>query len=208
MTFREKALRIAETHIGVRESPPGSNSGPRVNEYLAAAGLGPGYPWCMAFLVYCFEKAGMKLDYPNRASVGFFEAWARKQGHIVFTPRRGDIVCYRFDGDNWPDHVGIVEKVDGRTVYAIEGNTAYGNDANGGKVMRRSRSLNRCVFVRVPGRVPAPLPTGPVRVDVLVDGKERNTGQRLDNPALAKRIGNLLKRAKYVVIRRSKERAP
>ena len=157
MTYREQALLYAIAEIGVRESPSGSNSGPRVNEYLASAGLGPGYPWCMAFLHFCFRRAGLVLDHPNLASVGFFESWARSNGYLVPTPERGDLVCYRFDGDDWPDHVGIVERVEGGTIYTVEGNTALGNDANGGMVMRRSRPLHRVKFARIPGQA-APTP--------------------------------------------------
>lgn len=154
MTYREKALAVATGELGVHEDPAGSNSGPRVNVYLASAGLGPGYPWCMAFVNYCFRQAGLKIEHPNKASVGFFEDWARKNGHIVYDPAPGDVVCYRFDADNWPDHTGIVESVSGKTITVIEGNTAYGDDANGGKVMRRRRNLNRCTFARIPGDVP------------------------------------------------------
>lgn len=156
MTFREKALQIAIGELGVTEVPRGSNSGPRVNQYLASAGLGPGYPWCMAFLNWCFRQAGLDLEHPNEASVGFFEAWASDKGYLVGVPMRGDVICYRFDSDNWPDHVGIVERVYPGSVDAIEGNTAVGNDANGGMVMRRGRGLSRAKFARIPGSIPVP----------------------------------------------------
>ena len=154
MLYRERALRIARGELGVHEQPAGSNSGPRVNEYLRAAGLGPGYPWCAAFVCWAFRQAGLELSFPNRASVGFFEQWGKQHGYLVYEPMPGDVVCYRFDSDNWPDHTGIVENVDGDTITVIEGNTAYGDDANGGKVMRRYRKLARCSFVRIPGDIP------------------------------------------------------
>lgn len=154
MTYREAALRVAIGEIGVTESPAGSNSGPRVNQYLASAGLGPGYPWCMAFVNWCYRQVGVDITHPHEASVGFFEAWARSNGYLVTAPLRGDIICYRFDADDWPDHVGIVERVYAGSVDAIEGNTAVGNDANGGKVMRRGRGLSRTKFVRIPGSIP------------------------------------------------------
>ena len=202
MTYRELALRIAQGEIGVRENPPGSNSGPKVNQYLKAAGLGPGYPWCMAFLVWTFGKAGLKLEYPNKASVGFFEDWARRNGHIVYDPKPGDVVCYRYDGDDWPDHVGIVLSVQGRGLTVVEGNTSYGNDSDGGRVMLRTRQINRCTFVRVPGDVP----DATVRVDVEVDGRTRNTNQKVTNPAFLKRLHRFLKTGKRIVVSRSKDR--
>lgn len=154
MTFREKALLVAIGELGVKEHPPNTNTGPRVNQYLASAGLGPGFPWCMAFVNWCYRQAGLDIKHPNEASVGFFEDWARQKGYLVSAPKRGDIACYRFDSDNWPDHVGIVEEVGPGRITAVEGNTALDNDANGGMVMRRSRSILICKFARIPGVVP------------------------------------------------------
>lgn len=160
MTIREKALRAAIGEIGVKEHPPDSNTGPRVKEYQAATNLGgTGWPWCMAFVCWCYKQAGHPLPFPT-ASVGYFLDWAREAGDLVIRPFRGDIVCYQFTADDWPDHVGQVERVlavrwkAGRFVgwvKTIEGNTAYGNDANGGAVMRRYRWVSRCSFVRIPG---------------------------------------------------------
>lgn len=155
---RLRALDYARAEIGVCEKPPRSNSGPRVNQYLRSAGLGPGYPWCMAFVHFCYLKAGTKLG--GYASVGKFEEWAQEHRHpVVARPFKGDLICYRFDSDDWPDHVGIVERVlalrwkGGRFVgwvRTIEGNTAVGDDANGGRVMRRRRWVGpRTKFVRV-----------------------------------------------------------
>ena len=45
-----------------------------------------------------------------------------------------------FDGNGSTDHCGIVENVLSGGVVAIEGNTAQGNDANGGQVQRRVRA--------------------------------------------------------------------
>lgn len=161
MTVREKALRAAIGEVGVKEHPPGSNSGPRVKEYQAATSLaGTGWPWCMAFVCWCYKQAGHKLPYPS-ASVGLFLDWATKVGDVVTRPLRGDLVCYRFDADNWPDHVGIVERVlavrwQGKVfagwVRTIEGNTAFGDDANGGQVQRRTRWHSRCSYVRIEGK--------------------------------------------------------
>lgn len=40
-----------------------------------------------------------------------------------YTPSAGDIIFFDWDNDNDPDHVGIVEKVEGGKVYTIEGNS-------------------------------------------------------------------------------------
>jgi hypothetical protein len=56
-------------------------------------------------------------------------------------PLPGDIAIYNWDGGE-PDHIGIVARYLGNGDFeAIEGNTAIGNDSNGGEVMRRVRNL-------------------------------------------------------------------
>jgi hypothetical protein len=158
VTYREKALRIALKEVGVKEQPPGSNRGPRVDQYQDADGLpGRGYPWCMAFVQWAYRQAGRPLDPAKTASVGFFLGWARGQGLVTSKPLRGDVVCYQFDSNNWPDHVGIVSRVlPGGLILAVEGNTSITSDDNGGSVMLRTRRTSRCSFVRVPGAAPTP----------------------------------------------------
>lgn len=155
-TYRWKAASIAETQIGTHEIGF-QNRGKKVDAYQRADNLpGVGYAWCMSFVQWCFREAGRPL--PNlTASVGFFSSWARKAGWLVYSPLRGDIVCFNFDRDNWPDHVGIVTRrpILG-FVRTVEGNTSpdnRGSQADGGGVYRKTRRVNRCVFVRVPGNV-------------------------------------------------------
>lgn len=158
MATRLKALDVAKRFVGVRENPPGSNWGFWVSKFLASAGWSKPAPWCAAFVCYCYEVAGHKLTFPNRASVGFFEAWLKENGYLVQRPLKGDVVCYNFSSDDWPDHIGIVERVlavrwrGGKFVgwiQVIEGNTSLTNQADGGRVMRRRRWANRCSFGRI-----------------------------------------------------------
>jgi hypothetical protein len=200
LTYREAALRVAISQIGVTEHPPKSNWGPQVAGYLASTGIKAPAPWCMAFVHWCYERAGVELG--GGASVGNFQAWAKQHGELVAVPERGDIVCYQFDADNWPDHVGIVERAAGRSIHTVEGNTAYGDDANGGQVMRRVRTVSRCAFVRVPGSKPAPQPA---RVDVQKNGKRWLVGQKLASNAWVTRARSAIRAgAKTVTVRRHK----
>lgn len=153
------ALERAKSYLGVKEHPPGSNHGPQIDRWCKwANGIPGGYPWCAAFACGMFHEVGHPIKYPKQASVGFLESWAKQNGYMVKRPFKGDLVCYRFDADNWPDHMGFVEKVlavkwfGGKfvgTIKTIEGNTSAGNDANGGQVQRRYRSASRCTFIRV-----------------------------------------------------------
>jgi hypothetical protein len=160
MNTRSKALEVAQRFIGVRENPAGSNNGFWVGKFLReGGGIEPPAPWCAAFVCYCYKVAGRPLTFPNRASVGFFRAWMEKNGYLVDRPLKGDIVCYNFDSDDWPDHIGIVERVLALRwrdrlfvgwIQVVEGNTSLTNQADGGRVMRRRRWANRCVFGRIP----------------------------------------------------------
>lgn len=160
LSVREAALRRALSYVGVKENPPGSNRGVLIDRWLRSAGINvpPGAPWCMAFVHAMYAYFGVTLG--GYASVGFFEEWARKNGELVTRPFRGDIVCYDWGSDGWPDHVGIVvrvlalrwrNRVFAGYVKTVEGNTAVGNDSNGGEVMIRRRWVGSCKFVRVKG---------------------------------------------------------
>lgn len=171
MTPGLKALEVARVELAhrVREDPPGSNWSPKIRQYLASAGLNypkpPGAPWCMAFVHYCFARgAGVQLG--GWAGVGNFRGWAHEHGYLLVKPRerpfKGDVACYEWNGDNWPDHVGIIERVlalrwRGRQfvgwVQTIEGNTSsgrLGSQADGDGVYRRRRWMRPSYqFVRV-----------------------------------------------------------
>jgi hypothetical protein len=83
------------------------------------------------------------------------EAWGKTMGyfHGRTACQPGDIPLYNWDG-GVPDHTGIVASVmHGGVFEAIEGNTAIGNDSNGGEVMRRRRYASQVDgFLRIPAR--------------------------------------------------------
>ncbi len=159
---RVRALAQSKLYIGVREHPAGTNRGPHIDRWCRWANGLVGYPWCSAFVCGMVrEVSGLVVPEPRRASVGFLEAWAKEVGSLLqpgTRPRPGDLICYRFDSDNWPDHIGFVDRVfaaewdDGYfvgSVRAIEGNTSAGDDANGGQVQVRFRSDVRSRFIRL-----------------------------------------------------------
>jgi len=165
---RIRALKRAKTYVGVKEHPSGSNRGlhiDRWNQWATQERFPPkgitGFPWCASFVCGMFREIGYVVPLPLRASVGYLELWAAGIGKVLklgVRPRSGDLVVYRFDSDNWPDHIGFVDKVlavkwtGGRfigTIRTVEGNTSAGNDANGGQVQVRYRSALRCTFIRI-----------------------------------------------------------
>ena len=168
---RIRALEKSATYLGVKEHPAHSNRGPDIDRWCKWANGLTGYPWCAAFACGMVREAcGLVVPTPKRASVGFLEEWAREVGSVLkpgTRPRRGDWICYRFDSDSWPDHIGLVTKVvevdwQGRyftgAVKTIEGNTSAGDDANGGEVQARYRSNVRAAFIRIDAKKLAPAP--------------------------------------------------
>ena len=138
MASCKDVLELARGEIGYCESPAGSNK----TKYGIWFGLN-GQPWCMMFLQWLFHQTDAAALLPVKtASCGTMMRAAQAAGlWVTGGYRPGDLVIYDFPGGAATDHCGIVETAEAETLTAIEGNTAEGNDANGGMVMRRSRSL-------------------------------------------------------------------
>jgi hypothetical protein len=137
-----RALAEALRHVGVRESPPGSNR-TMFGRWFGVDGV----PWCAIFTSYCFDVGagvvlcrgwhGAGVGQRGVAYVPTLAAWLRATGRTVATPQPGDLAVFDWDG-GLPDHVGIVISAGGG-LRTVEGNTAVGNDSDGGEVMRRVR---------------------------------------------------------------------
>jgi Putative peptidoglycan binding domain/CHAP domain len=150
-TVGRKALAEAVKHLGKKESPAGSNRTP-FGRWFGVDGV----PWCNIFVSYCFKVGADYTICHGHKGAGVYakgctyvpttEAWLRSSGHWVgrSTPRAGDIAIFNWDSAGVPEHIGIVEKsLGGGKFLCLEGNTAVGNDSNGGEVMRRERSISQ-----------------------------------------------------------------
>lgn len=142
-------LRVATAELGTKESPAGSNRVKYNTEYYGQEvydGLwGTTFPWCAVFVWWCCKRAGVQLPIKT-ASCGTLMASAKThQMWVTSGLKPGDIVIYDFPRGADTDHCGIVESVSNNYVTSIEGNTAIGNDSNGGEVMRRTRPLSQVV---------------------------------------------------------------
>ena len=137
MATADQILAMARGELGYKESPAGSNR----TKYGAWFGL-DGQPWCMMFIQWVFFQAGAYELLPaHTGSCGAFMRASQAQGRWVTEGYRpGDIVIYNFPGnDALTDHCGIVITPLTDGIRAIEGNTAVGDDSNGGEVMERTR---------------------------------------------------------------------
>jgi len=142
MATAKELLAVAVRQLNVREDPPGSNNVRYNTWYYGREVSGKAYPWCMAFVQWCFDQAGVKLPArtaacgtPMNAGKSF-----RVRGTGDFQP--GDVAIYDFSGKRrTTEHCGIVEAVlPGYGVQAIEGNTSEsGSQSNGGMVCRKTR---------------------------------------------------------------------
>lgn len=137
MATAKRVLDIARAELGYTETPAGSN----LTKYGKWFGLN-GNPWCMMFIQWVFFQAGAYELLPaHTGSCGAFMRAAQAQGRWVtgdYQP--GDVVIYNFPGNNVKtDHCGIVVTPLTDGIRAIEGNTAVGDDSNGGEVMERTR---------------------------------------------------------------------
>jgi len=113
-----RIVQIAETQLGVRESPWGSN----------CTKYGPCEEWCALFVAWVWEHAGVPMPGGTApyAYSGTIYTWVKSHGgrdlSPTATPAPGDAVLYG-SGVSDSVHVGIVEQVfpDGEIV-TIEGN--------------------------------------------------------------------------------------
>lgn len=142
-------LEIAEKEVGYKESPAGSNK----TKYGKWYGL-DGYAWCVMFVQWVFAQASITLP-AKTASCTVLRNYAKKAGQWVTSGYQpGDVVIYDWGADGIPDHCGIVQNVGSTTVTAIEGNTAVGNDSNGGEVMIRERKISQIMGAVRPDYAP------------------------------------------------------
>lgn len=135
--LREKAFAEALTHVGVKESPPGSN----MQMFGAWYGWN-GVSWCAEFVSYCYAAAGSKqIVKRNRWAYCPFIVNAARAGQFGLTvtrdPKRGDIVLYDWAGDGISDHVGLFDEwvAKGTSFRSVEGNTSPSDASNGGAVV-------------------------------------------------------------------------
>lgn len=146
-----RIVEIALAEVGNKEMPKDSNQ----TKYGKWFGL-DGVPWCGIFVSWVYAHAGKPL--PN---IGFRRGFAgcqtavayfRKEQKLVVNPKPGDIVFFDWNRDGRYDHTGIFVKWldSAKTRFeTIEGNTAVGNDSNGGNVMLRQRNVRFSLFVSV-----------------------------------------------------------
>ncbi len=130
----EQTVALAASQVGIAETA--TNNVKYNTEYYGSAVSGSAFSWCCVFVWWLFHSLDADALYyggEKTASCTTLYNWAKAAGLAIYGDYQpGDIVFYDWDKSGDCDHVGIVERVDGNTVYTIEGNQ---NDA----VTRMSR---------------------------------------------------------------------
>ena len=147
------AILAARREIGVREAPPGSNRGPRVDEYIRGVGLDPmagSFAWCAAFVYFCFGTAAAAANRRNPLvrTAGVLAQWNQSERHgarrikASDAARRPDLVkpghIFILDYGRGVGHMGLVSTIRGGKLVTIEGNTNDGGSREGIGVFERT----------------------------------------------------------------------
>jgi lysozyme family protein len=154
-------VAASEEQQHVRESPLGSNRGPRVDQYLRAAGIDPStgsYPWCAGFIVWCFDNAARQLGLasPVPRTAGVHDMWqqAGRAGfrRIPYETAIGDPGqvqpghVFFIDTGEGHGHTGLVVGRAGNEFQTIEGNTNELGGREGIGVFARSRPVRQATL--------------------------------------------------------------
>jgi hypothetical protein len=150
--LQQQVLQEASSQVGVNEVPLGSNRGPQVDQYLRSVGLDPAagsFPWCAAFVYFCFQQAAAQLTVANPAikDAGVLDCWnkagqaaihriaASEAAHSPALVNPGMVFVLKTGAAT--GHMGLIEKIEGELLTTIEGNTNLGGSREGIGVFRR-----------------------------------------------------------------------
>jgi cell wall-associated NlpC family hydrolase len=141
---------------------------------------GTGWPWCAAFVMWCYANAGAVQPYRS-AYVPALRNWYQAHGRKVTAAqvRPGDFVIYEWEHDQTPDHIGLFRRWmnhEHTEFEACEGNTSVGNNSNGGQVMVRLRPVSLVAMFARP--VASRVPVG-TRFDPVTGAVKRSVFDRL-----------------------------
>ena len=133
MATATQFVNVAMQDLGYKESPAGSN----MTKFGKWIGL-QGQPWCMSAVQYWASNAGVQLPLKTGSCKTLMDAAKRVGKWVTSGYKTGDILIFQWK--NGQRHCGIVVSTSDKIIKTIEGNTAVGNDSNGGEVMLRDRT--------------------------------------------------------------------
>lgn len=152
-----RVVQIARAEVGVMEDPPGSNRGPRVDEYIRSVGLNPAngsYAWCTCFIYWIFDQASRELGRANplAKTASVHSMWNNTSGPSIrkISPsdarKNPELVkpghLFFLDSGGGKGHAGIVVGNVNGVLETVEGNSNTDGSREGkGVYHRRSRRI-------------------------------------------------------------------
>ena len=134
--LRNKVVQTARGYLGSKEADGSRRK--IIDGYNAHKPLARGYlvkytdAWCATFVSFVGIVCGLTDIMPTECGCGamieLYKKKGRWQENDTYRPQPADIIMYDWDdngaGDctGYPEHVGLVEAVDGNTITVIEGN--------------------------------------------------------------------------------------
>jgi uncharacterized protein (TIGR02594 family) len=118
--MKNTPLLIALSYYG--DTPvAGPLSNPHIQQFLAAAGMAPDSPdetpWCSAFLVWCFQQAGIPVP-ANAAAISWMQVGSETHDPVI-----GDVVVLAWPPDKIEhSHVGFFIREVANGIYVLAGN--------------------------------------------------------------------------------------
>lgn len=127
----ESVLELARKHLKLGVGETNGNNVPiywdAEKQKWVKAPYNIGDAWCAAFTSYVWERAGYKVDWTNPNYVPSIWNDARSLGlgdTNTANAQPGDLIIFDWENDGTPDHIGIVESVNGNQITTIEGNSS------------------------------------------------------------------------------------
>lgn len=125
--------------IGIREEG-GNNRGERIQEYLQAVNLGPGFAWCAAFI--CWNLDQCDITNPSSAwspAVGLYNVIYSRGDEVFPSARPGLVFALYYKNLGRIGHVGFIHQVKDEQVITVEGNTNGDGSRDGDGVHKKIR---------------------------------------------------------------------
>lgn len=139
VTTVELLLRMARSYDWVRETQ-GANKGEVVNRFLKNTALGPGYPWCAAFVASIGTYAfGADWPLPHTASCQQLADAAQAKSMLMKFPTPGAVFLLWGKSEGRYHHTGFVQGPQGAGWKTVEGNTNEDGSPEGTGVFERVR---------------------------------------------------------------------
>ena len=162
---RTDIVNVAKSQIGYQEGSSSSKLSGEIRGNGNCTEYGRWYGlqdmWCAMFVSWCANVAGVSTSVvPKHCYTPSGLSWFKSRGLAYsratvanggYKPQPGDIIYFKSSrNNNTTNHIGIVTKYSGSTVYTVEGNTSSATvSTNGGAVASKSYSIYNTYIVYI-----------------------------------------------------------